>query len=137
VDAHDYWMGMAFMFASKSKVKNATLLVENGDKLISYGLENPFTITSSSTYMVPSQIRAILNCNVEHYNTTMYCTSPPTMESVYTIVAKNSIKQVVFYPCKECDQDVIDVFLSVFCEINAYKCNLNWMRDYFDTIEHK
>lgn len=137
IDPHDYWMGMAFMFAARSKVKHATLMVENEEKLISYGLENPSPISSNSMIMVPSQVRAILNCNCEFYNTVMYCTSCPTIESAYTIIAKNGIKNVVYNSLDECDKVVTDIFHSVFCEITPYNCNLNWLRDYFDTLEHK
>ena len=137
MESHDYWMGMAFMFAVRSKCGNASLMVENGENLIAYGLENPVSISASGKIFIPSHIKAILNCKADYYNAIMYCTSPPTQESALTIAATQGLKQIFYYPSQECDKSVSDLLGSVYCDISPYKCNLNWMRDYFACLEHK
>ena len=138
IESHDYWMGMAFMYAIKSRTGNASLIIDASGKMTSYGLESPPYISSSqNSVVIPSEINAVLNNKSELIDGTIYSTSPPTYEAVLTIIANSGFKKIYYYPTCDIDSRSVEAIKSVFIDIEEYKCNLNWIRDYFMCLEHK
>ena len=137
LECHEYWMGMAFMLAARSKFGNASLLVDNSSKMICYGLQTLPPVTTIAQVTIPSEVAAILEYDRSIPSVTMYSTSAPTYEGAVMIAACPNIKSVFYFPRIEADSKVSDLLKSVYCDLEPYECNLNWIRDYFMTVEHK
>lgn len=137
IENHDYWMTMAFMFAVKSKNNRACVLVNSANRLISYGIENPPEFAESTKILIPAEIQAIIGCKNEIINANLYITSPPNRDAAMAIIACTGIKSVYYYPKENMDLDAKNKIQCVFVDVNELETNLNWTRDYFDSLEHK
>jgi hypothetical protein len=87
--------------------------------------------------LIPAEIQAIIGCKNEIINANLYITSPPTRDSAMTIIACTGIKSVYYYPKENIDLDAKNKIQCVFVDVNELETNLNWTRDYFDSLEHK
>lgn len=135
IESHDYWMTMAFMFAVKSKTNNACVLVNNANKMISYGVESSPEFAESTKILIPAEVQAIVSCKSEIINANLYTTSPPSKDAAMTIIACTGIKGVYYYPKENMDLDAKNKIQCVFVDVNELETNLNWIRDYFDSLE--
>lgn len=130
-------MGITFLIAAKSKYGNASIIVDNNDKLLCYGLESNSLFCDSTKYIIPSHITAILNYDKSYHNVVMYSSNPPSYASALAIMACSGIKSIYYFPKTEIEENVLDMIRSSYCDIEAFECNLNWIRDYFATINNK
>ena len=134
LDKNDFWMGMAFMFASRSKSGHASVLVD-GNTLISYGLENPSFCNQASKLIIPSEISVIVNSNKKFEYATLYSTKTITIQVALTIIAATGIKKVVYYPSDPLDEGVLQLFSGIYTELTEYKGNLYWLQDYVKSLD--
>lgn len=126
----DFWMAMAFLFASRSSKGAACLLVEN-KKLIYAGAEQ--VRYGSKSYIAP-EVDVMVNCEVPYDHGTIYTTKTPSHMAMSLFLACPKITKVVYAETKD-DEEVVEMAGSAFTLVK-HESNLNWVRDYMKNLRH-
>jgi len=133
VDRTDYWMGMAFLFAARSPVFNAALLVDADNDLINATYEKKIT---KNTVDLTCDISVIVNCQKPLQCASLYMTSVPTEATAKVVLAKYGLRKVVYYPKKEPSDIVKSLMDGVYAELIPYDGNLSWLRDCARSLDY-
>ncbi len=132
---------MAFMFGVRSPTGNASLIVDSSQNMLAYGLESYPLFSDSNNHLIPSEIQAILtykkNYGDGNNSITIFSTSPPSYSAALLVASIDNVKGFIYFPKTEANKNALDIIKAVYTDIEAYKGNLNWIRDYFIHIDHK
>ena len=134
IDSLDYWMAVAFLLGARSPSRNAALITENS-AMVAAGIDTPPHVGCSSGVLIPAEAVAIMNCGVELSNASIFVTRTPDFHVAALIMAKRGLRKVVYYPTSEIDQKTGELLQGFFGEVVEYDGNLNWVYDYFGSID--
>ena len=157
----DFYMGMAFWYASKSKDPKTQIgaqIVSVDNRPLGWGYNGPPKQFNDNTlnwdrpdkydYIEHAEVNAIDHTHDRHAlaGSTIYVTGKPCKDCMRKIV-KNGIKKVIYFPLKKIADNssmfANDAQMSVTEEIaklggvhiSQYNGNLNWMRDRMHFME--
>ena len=134
IDCLDYWMAMTFLLGAKSPNKNAAVITENS-VMVATGVDTRTRVPSKSDVMIPAEAVAIVNCKFELTNASIFLTRTPDFNAAAIIMAKTGLRKVVYYPTRKLDERTSDLMQSFFGEMVEYDGNLNWVYDYFASLD--
>lgn len=128
----EYWIAVSFILAAGSKGKGtACLIVNSQNEIISCACDK-LTFSNSKHAFSPESL-AVLKIACDSTNSTAYLTHTPNYDSVMLLIAAN-IKRIVYFPNKCIDQNSLDIAKSAYVQLEEFKGNLNWVRDYFQVL---
>lgn len=135
VHRDDYWMAMAFMLSAGStsnRPQGCIIISVNGDPL---GMACDGTPKSmqNSDHVIHAEMNAIFNCKYPISNGIAYLTHTPCYHCAMSLISAN-IKRIVYFPTKSIDSDTVDAIRCAYAQLDEFKGNLNWMRDYIKTL---
>ena len=160
-DRDDFYMGMAFWMASKSKdpnTQNAAIIVAESNIIIGTGYNGPPASYKDDEldwtrdpkkinkydHIIHAEENAIIHCPFTLLipGSTIYVTARPCKGCMLRI-AHAQLRKVVFFPMQKDagsmlnkDQDVVeDIIRRSKLTVEEFKGNLNWMRDRMSVME--
>ena len=134
ISRDDYWIGMAFMIAAGSKnLQQGAVIIGPSSELLSMACDG-FPKNQDSKHTVPAEINAMFGSGSLLQNGTIYLTHTPCYNSCLAILAA-SIKRIVYFHTTPLDKNCSDVIRSTYAQIEEFHGNLNWMRDYLQTLD--
>ena len=127
----DYWMGMAFMLAagSSSMRQQGCVIIGMNNEPVGIAHDGSPKTMQDSEHVVHAETNALFNCKLPLAGGTAFVTHTPCYHCVLNLVAAN-IKRIVYFQTKPLDQDTLDAVRSAYGQIDEFRGNLNWMRDY-------
>jgi deoxycytidylate deaminase len=129
----DFWMGMAFWFASASKnIQNqqGAVIVGGLGNVLSYACDSPPKSIPYSNHTRHAERAAIQDARLVVFSgSTLYITHPPCHDCILDIIA-SEIKRVVYFPSSKLSTDVTNIAHEAYTQLIEYKGNLSWMRDH-------
>lgn len=133
LDKDEYWMAISFVLAAGSKGKGiACVIIDSQNQIISCACDK-LTFSNSKHTFSPESL-AVLKIACDAVNSTAYLTHTPNYDSVMLLIASN-IKRIVYFPNKPIDQNSLDFAKSAYVQLDEFKGNLNWVRDYFQVLD--
>lgn len=135
----DYWMGVAFMIASSpsSIFNEGCIIVNSNNEIISVGFDSlPNGLDgnySKSDHVVHAEMNAITQCKVSIFNSTVFITYTPCYNCVLTLVAAQ-VRKIVYFSTGKLDAESRDLIDKIAFKVEEFKGNLNWMRDYIQSL---
>ena len=136
----DYWIAMAFMIAASSKnLHQGAVIIGPSSELLSMACDGlPKTIQNlnqnQNHHTIPAEINAIFKSSSLLQNGIIYLTHTPCYNSCLVILAA-SIKRIVYFPTTHLDKNCSEVMRCSYAQIEEFHGNLNWMRDYIQTLD--
>ena len=147
----DYYMGLAFWIASKSKdpaTQNGAVIVSQSNRIIGTGYNGPpapyddDAMDWSRPFKYPHIIHAeenAIDCCTAHWQlpgSTIYITARPCKNCILRL-ANVRISKVVWFPMNHDPESMVvqdaelieDIGKRSKLELVEFKGNLNWMRD--------
>ena len=132
----DYWMGMAFMLAagSPSSRQQGCIIVGLNNEPVGMAHDgSPKTMQQECEHVVHAETNALFNAKLPLAGGTAYVTHTPCYHCVLSLAAAN-IKRIVYFQTKPLDPDTLDAMRCAYGQIDEFRGNLNWMRDYIKTL---
>jgi deoxycytidylate deaminase len=133
----DYFMGMAFMVAGASRSLNrqGAVITAASHEMIAAACDGtPKPIASDNQHFLHAEINTLILAQPPIAGGTMYVTHTPCYGCVMQILAAG-IRRIVYFPTKTPDPDAVDATHSAYSQLEPYKGNLNWIRDYLRSME--
>jgi deoxycytidylate deaminase len=138
VNPDDYWMGFAFWIAASSRNPahpQGAVVIGTTNNILVQSCDCPPRAMFDGEYFRPAEEAAIQDFRqVNLTGGTIFITHTPSPESVMDIVAAD-IKRIVYFPTQTIDPVATDVAQRSYVQIQAYKGNLNWMRDHLEVLK--
>lgn len=128
-------MGMAFMLAagSSSFRQQGCVIVGTNNEVAGVGHDGSPKTMQDSEHPLHAEMNALFNCTLPLAGGTAYVTYTPCYHCVLSLVAAN-IKRIVYFKTKPLDQDTEEAMRCAYGQIDEFRGNLNWMRDYLKTL---
>lgn len=133
VDRNEYWMGMAYMFASRSPSFNAALIVDMEGELVNYCCEKKIL---ENNIEITCDIAAIVNCSKPLQCASLYMTTTPTEVTAKVVLAKHGLRRIVYYPKKEISDQTKALLDGVYAELVPYAGSFGWIRDCVRALDY-
>lgn len=131
MNRNDYWMAMAFMFASGSVANHpqACIIVGLDNDVLGIACNNPPKSIESSDHIIHAELNAIFNCNTPISGGVTYITHTPCYNCCLSLIAAN-VKTIVYFPTGDIDPKSLHAMQCAYGQIIKFNGNLNWIRDY-------
>ena len=136
INKDDYWLGMAIIGAAGSPSNNrqGCVLVDSNNNLINLSFDGYLDQQlNSQNHPVHAEMNSIFSASISNGGTA-YITNTPCYNCVVALLSCG-IRRIVYFPTKTLDSKVSDAVYSAYGQIEEFKGNLNWMRDYINTID--
>jgi len=135
INRDDYWMGMAFMFASKSNFdpQHGCVIVDANNEMVSHGCESAPNHFKSFDHILHAEMKALFESCESLCGSTVYVNYAPCYDCCFYLFSR-SVKRIVYYPNGILQDETYDLLKASYAQVEAFKGNLNWMRDYFKTL---
>lgn len=135
VPKDDYWMALAFIVAAGSPSNNrqACILVDQNNEFINLSHDSSSKFSKNEEHSVPAELNAIFSSSAT-ISGTAYITYTPSYNSVVALVS-SGVRRIVYFSTKTLDSKCTEAVYCTYGQIEAFKGNLNWMRDYINTID--
>lgn len=133
----DYWMGMAFAVAAGSKTfgrQQGAVIINPQGELVSAAHDGTPRSMVDSDHTVYAEINAIFAAKIPLTGCAIYLSHVPCYSSTQTILV-SGLRRIVYYPNKTLDPEVLDLVRCAYGQLEEFKGNLNWMRDYLKSLE--
>lgn len=136
----DYWMGVALMIASSpsSVFNEGCVILDSNNCMLGVGFDSlPVGLSDSYTkadHIVHAEMNAIANCKSSIFNGTVYITYTPCYNCLLTLVTVK-VRKVVYFSTGQLDIESKDLVDKVGLKIEEFKGNLNWIRDYIQSLD--
>lgn len=136
IDRDALWMGQAFMLAagSVSSRQQGCIIVGTNHQPMGMGHDASPQSMQDGDHVVHAEINALLNCKQPLAGGTAYITHTPCYHCVMALLASN-IRRIIYFPTKTPDEDTVDAVRCGYAQLEEFKGNLNWMRDYLRTLD--
>ena len=131
----DYWLGMAFMSAAGSTSNNrqGCVLVDSNNDLINLSFDGHLGQQLNSQHTIHAEMNTLLS-SASISGGTAYITYTPCYNCIVAIL-QCGIRRIIYFPTKALDSKISDAVYCAYGQIEEFKGNLNWMRDYINTID--
>lgn len=128
----DYWMAIALLIGANPNSANnqGCVIVDNDNKIIASGYTTKL-VDKNKSNLIHAELNAMLNLKSKFYFETAYITHTPCKWCVFAFIAAG-VSRAIYLPTEELDSNII--FDSSSFVLSEYKGNLNWTRDYFNSI---
>jgi deoxycytidylate deaminase len=132
----DYWMAMVFMLAAGStSIKQQGCIVVNSNyELLGMGHDGHPKTMQECEHTIHAEMNALFNCELPIHSGMAYLTHTPCYHCAMSLVAAN-IKRIVYFHTKPIDSETEDAIKCSYGQLEQFKGNLNWMRDYIKTLD--
>ena len=128
-------MGLAFMVAPGSLTNNrqACILVDLNNQLINMAFDGSDNFIKNDEHSSHAEMNAILFASTIPAGVA-YITYTPCYHCVKTLITCN-INKIIYFPTKPLDSKITELVQNGHSWVEQFKGNLNWMRDYINTID--
>lgn len=136
----DYWMGVALMIASSpsSIFNEGCVILDANNQMIGAGFDSlPNGLDRNhikSSHVVHAEMNAIANCKSTLFNSNVYITYTPCYNCVLTLIACQ-VRRIIFFSTGQLDVESKDLIDKMGFNIEEFRGNLNWMRDYIQSLD--
>jgi len=127
---------MAFMMAagSSSSRQQGCVIVGMNNEIVGIAHDgSPKTMQQDAEHVVHAETNALFNCRLPLAGGTAYITHTPCYHCVLNLVGAN-IKRIQYFQTKPLDPNILDAVRCAYAQIDEFKGNLNWMRDYMKSL---
>ena len=84
-------------------------------------------------HVIHAEMNALFACH-SWGGGTAYITCTPCYSCVVNLISAN-IKRIIYFSTEEIDPAALDAVKCEYGQIEKFKGNLNWMRDYINTLD--
>lgn len=137
IDRDDYWLGLAFLIAAASKnpdEKQGAVVVSPANEALSLACDGSPTSMQDSSHFVNAELNALFGVKVPIKDTTLYLTHTPCYQSCLAALAAG-VKRIVYFKTDELTEDSVDAAKDGYLQLETFRGNLNWVRDYVKSLE--
>jgi tRNA(Arg) A34 adenosine deaminase TadA len=131
----DYWIAQALWVASGAKTTRpaGAIIVDTANSLLATGTSGNTQSNHDTNFIFHAEKVAIFNLVENGAGATMYVTHTPCPHCMMDIVL-SGIRRVIYLP-SELEPQSMEVARSFYVQLEEFKGNLNWMRDYMKVLE--
>ena len=141
INKDDYWLGLAFMVAAGSSSNNrqGCILVGANNEPINFAFDGSLSSThahnnspKNEEHPIHAEMKSVLSSSIS--GGTAYITHTPCYNCVIALLSCG-IRRIIYFSTKTLDSKSTDAVYCAYGQIEEFKGNLNWMRDYINTID--
>ena len=137
INKDDYWLGLAFMVAAgSSNNRQGCILVGANNEPITFAFDGSLNTQGNNSpkneeHPIHAELKSVLSSSAS--GGTAYITHTPCYNCVMALLSCG-IRRIIYFSTKTLDSKSTDAVYCAYGQIEEFKGNLNWMRDYIGSL---